>query len=378
MKYVYNFHEGNKDMKELLGGKGANLAEMTNLGLPVPNGFTITTDACKSYYQNQGKIKAEIVQEILQNIQKLEQTTGKSFGKSNNPLLLSIRSGAPFSMPGMMDTILNLGMNDEVANKMLELTNNPRFVYDSYRRFIMMYADVVKGYPKSQFEEILENYKKAKNVTKDTELDATDLKNITEDYKKLYESIQGKPFPEDPSRQILEAVSAVFRSWNNERAVYYRNLNQIPNDLGTAVNVQEMVFGNYGKTSGSGVAFTRNPATGENILYGEYLINAQGEDVVAGIRTPIPMHELKNQMPEIYDEFCNYAKLLERHYKDMQDMEFTIENGKLYLLQTRNGKRTGIAAIKIAVDMVNEGLITKEQAIAKIETKDFIKHLMKK
>lgn len=367
MKYVYTFYEGNKDMKYLLGGKGANLCEMTNLGLPVPKGFTITTDACKSYYENEGKIKAEIVSEILNNIRTLENLTGKTFGGGRNPLLVSIRSGAPFSMPGMMDTILNLGLNDEVANTMIELTQNPRFVYDSYRRFIMMYADVVKGYKKEYFEKRLEDYKKAKNVTRDIDLDATDLKNLTEDYKRIYESFQGKKFPQDSSRQILEAVSAVFRSWNNERAKYYRKLNQIPDNLGTAVNIQEMVFGNIGSTSGSGVAFTRNPSTGENELYGEYLMNAQGEDVVAGIRTPSHMNKLQLQMPNIYKEFFHYAQILENHYRDMQDMEFTIENGRLYMLQTRNGKRTGTAALKIAVDMVNSNLITKEEAILRIE-----------
>lgn len=367
MKYVYTFYEGNKDMKYLLGGKGANLCEMTNLGLPVPKGFTITTDACKSYYENEGKIKAEIVSEILNNIRTLENLTGKTFGGGRNPLLVSIRSGAPFSMPGMMDTILNLGLNDEVANTMIELTQNPRFVYDSYRRFIMMYADVVKGYKKEYFEKRLEDYKKAKNVTRDIDLDATDLKNLTEDYKRIYESFQGKKFPQDSNRQILEAVSAVFRSWNNERAKYYRKLNQIPDNLGTAVNIQEMVFGNIGSTSGSGVAFTRNPSTGENELYGEYLMNAQGEDVVAGIRTPSHMNELQLQMPNIYKEFLHYAQILENHYRDMQDMEFTIENGRLYMLQTRNGKRTGTAALKIVVDMVNSNLITKEEAILRIE-----------
>lgn len=369
LKYIYTFNEGNKDMRMLLGGKGANLAEMTRLGLPVPKGFTITTDACKSYYENQGKIKAEIVNEILNTMKELEKITGKTFGKGPNPLLVSIRSGSPVSMPGMMDTILNLGMNDEVAEKMIQLTKNPRFVYDSYRRFIMMYADVVKGYPKEIFENRLQEYKNMRGVQKDTELEATDLKSLTEDFKKIYYNVQGKQFPEDPLRQILEAVSAVFRSWNNERAVYYRKMNDIKDDLGTAVNIQEMVFGNFGETSGSGVAFTRNPSTGDNKLYGEYLINAQGEDVVAGIRTPRQISELQTQMPKIYQEFQNYAKILENHYHDMQDMEFTIENGHLYMLQTRNGKRTGNAALKIAVDMVKENLITKEEALLNIEPK---------
>lgn len=367
MKYVYTFHEGNKDMKSLLGGKGANLAEMTRLGLPVPKGFTITTEACKSYYDNQGKIKSEIVTEILNTIKELEKITGKTFGGGLNPLLISIRSGSPISMPGMMDTILNLGMNDTVASKMIELTQNPKFVYDSYRRFIMMYADVVKGYPKEIFEKRLEEYKQARNVAKDIELEAIDFKNLTEDYKKIYFEVQGKIFPEDPTRQILEAVSAVFRSWNNERAKYYRKMHNISDTLGTAVNIQEMVFGNYGENSGSGVAFTRNPATGEKELYGEYLMNAQGEDVVAGIRTPLPIKELKAQLPKIYDEFINYAKILENHYRDMQDMEFTIENNRLYMLQTRNGKRTKEAALKIAVDMVNENLLTQKEAILKLE-----------
>jgi len=367
LKYVYTFHEGNKDMKSLLGGKGANLAEMTRLGLPVPKGFTITTEACKSYYDNQGKIKSEIVTEILNTIKELEKITGKTFGGGLNPLLISIRSGSPISMPGMMDTILNLGMNDTVASKMIELTQNPKFVYDSYRRFIMMYADVVKGYPKEIFEKRLEEYKQARNVAKDIELEAIDFKNLTEDYKKIYFEVQGKIFPEDPTRQILEAVSAVFRSWNNERAKYYRKMHNISDTLGTAVNIQEMVFGNYGENSGSGVAFTRNPATGEKELYGEYLMNAQGEDVVAGIRTPLPIKELKAQLPKIYDEFINYAKILENHYRDMQDMEFTIENNRLYMLQTRNGKRTKEAALKIAVDMVNENLLTQKEAILKLE-----------
>lgn len=369
LKYIYTFFEGNKEMKNLLGGKGANLAEMTKLGLPVPKGFTITTEACKSYYKNNGKILSEIVSEIHSNIKNLERTTGKTFGGGQKPLLVSIRSGAPLSMPGMMDTILNLGMNDEVANQMIQLTENPRFVYDSYRRFIMMYADVVKGYPKEQFEKRLEDYKRAKKVTRDLDLDTADLKNLTEDYKRIYESFQGKKFPEDPNRQILEAVSAVFRSWNNERAKYYRKLNQISDDLGTAVNVQEMVFGNIGSTSGSGVAFTRNPSTGENILYGEYLMNAQGEDVVAGIRTPSHMDELKMQMPNIYQEFVHYAEILENHYHDMQDMEFTIENGRLFMLQTRSGKRTAAAALRIVVEMVSSNQITKEEALMRIEPK---------
>jgi len=375
MKYVYTFLEGNKDMKNILGGKGANLSEMTKLGLPVPQGFIITTEACKSYYENMGSIKAEIVAEILENIKKLEQRTGKTLGKGPKPLLLSVRSGAPYSMPGMMDTILNLGMTDEVAQALIIQTKNPRFVYDSYRRFIMMYADVVKGYPKERFESRLEEYKKVKNVTKDMDLEAEDFQKITMEFKQIYESIGHKPFPSDATRQILEAVSAVFRSWNNNRAIYYRQMNQIPDSLGTAVNVQEMVYGNIGENSGTGVAFTRNPSTGENKLYGEYLMNAQGEDVVAGIRTPQHISELNQQMPEVYQQFATIAKQLEIHYKDMQDMEFTIEAGKLYMLQTRNGKRTPNAALKIAVDLVKEGLITKEEALLRIKPSELEKVL---
>lgn len=369
MKYVYTFQEGNKDMRNLLGGKGANLAEMTNLGLPVPKGFTITTDACKKYYEENCQINEDMIKEITNHIQKLEQETQKTFGKGEKPLLLSIRSGSPISMPGMMDTVLNLGMNDEVAKTMINLTNNPRFVYDSYRRFIMMYSDVVKEIPRELFENKLEEYKRSKNITKDIELDAIDLQNLTEDYKKIYQENLNVDFPTDPETQVIEAVKAVFKSWNNERAIYYRKMNKISDDLGTAVNVQEMVFGNIGNNSGSGVAFTRNPSTGEKELYGEYLMNAQGEDVVAGIRTPLHMEELENEMPQLYQEFLGYAKRLEEHYHDMQDMEFTIENGKLFMLQTRNGKRTGAAALKIAVDLVEEGLISKEEAILKMEVK---------
>lgn len=370
MKYVYSFKEGNKDMKNILGGKGANLAEMTNLNLPVPMGFTITTEACLDYYENEGSIKAEIVTEILEHIKKLEQETKKTFGSGPRPLLISVRSGAPFSMPGMMDTILNLGMNDEVAESLINQTNNPRFVYDSYRRLIMMYADVVKGLDRSIFESRLEEYKKQKNVTKDIELDAKDLENLTKDYLNIYEQLNGKPFPTDPSRQVLEAVSAVFRSWNNDRAIYYRKMNNIPDNLGTAVNVQSMVYGNIGNNSGTGVAFTRNPATGEKKLYGEYLMNAQGEDVVAGIRTPLQIETLKDTNPKIYEQFASFASTLENHYRDMQDMEFTIEEGKLYMLQTRSGKRTADAALKIAVDMVHEGLITKEEALLRIKPQE--------
>ena len=369
-KYVYLFHEGNKDMREILGGKGANLAEMTNIGLPVPQGFTISTVACNDYYAKGGRVTPEIEDEIFETLSKLEQQIGKKLGDVNSPLLLSVRSGARASMPGMMDTVLNLGMNDAVAETLIKSTGNPRFVYDSYRRFITMYADVVKGYDRNRFEEILENMKKSKNITLDIELTAEDMKELTELYKKLYLELDGNEFPEDPDVQLMEAVQAVFRSWNTERAKVYRRMNDIPDSWGTAVNVQEMVYGNFGEDSGTGVAFTRNPSTGENVLYGEYLINAQGEDVVAGIRTPESIETLKEKMPSIYEEFKKNAKLLEDHYHDMQDMEFTIENGKLYMLQTRNGKRTTKAAIKIALDQVKEGLITEEEAILRIAPND--------
>ena len=368
-KYVYMFSEGNKDMKEILGGKGANLAEMTKIGLPVPRGFTVTTEACTSYYENKEKLSDDIEHEILNSLKKLESITGKTFGDAKNPLLVSVRSGARASMPGMMDTILNLGLNDEVASSFAKECQNERFVYDSYRRFIQMYADVVKGYPKSAFERYLDEYKEKKHVHFDTDLDAEDMKNITADFKKIYFEIAKEEFPENPKEQLLEAVRAVFRSWNNERAIYYRRMNDIPSSWGTAVNVQEMVYGNLGETSGTGVAFTRNPATGEKKLYGEYLMNAQGEDVVAGIRTPSPISKLESDMPDVYKEFETLAKKLEDHYKDMQDMEFTIENGKLFMLQTRNGKRTASAAIKIAVDLVNEGKITKEEALLRVDPK---------
>ena len=368
-KYVYMFSEGNKDMKEILGGKGANLAEMTKIGLPVPRGFTVTTEACTSYYENKEKLSDDIENEILNSLKKLESITGKTFGDAKNPLLVSVRSGARASMPGMMDTILNLGLNDEVASSFAKECQNERFVYDSYRRFIQMYADVVKGYPKSAFERYLDEYKEKKHVHFDTDLDAEDMKNITADFKKIYFEIAKEEFPENPKEQLLEAVRAVFRSWNNERAIYYRRMNDIPSSWGTAVNVQEMVYGNLGETSGTGVAFTRNPATGEKKLYGEYLMNAQGEDVVAGIRTPSPISKLESDMPDVYKEFETLAKKLEDHYKDMQDMEFTIENGKLFMLQTRNGKRTASAAIKIAVDLVNEGKITKEEALLRVDPK---------
>ncbi len=368
-KFVYLFSEGNKDMRDLLGGKGANLAEMTNIGMPVPRGFTITTEACTDYYENKEVINEDIVKEIYAKVAELEKITGKTFGDKENPLLVSVRSGARASMPGMMDTVLNLGLNDTVAEGFTKATNNKRFVYDSYRRFIQMFADVVKGYPKSRFERRLDEIKEAKNAQFDTDLTADDMVEVTNEFKAIYKEIAGVDFPEDPKVQLIEAVTAVFRSWNNDRAIYYRRMNDIPSSWGTAVNVQEMVYGNLGMTSGTGVAFTRNPATGEKELYGEYLINAQGEDVVAGIRTPQSINELKKDMPEVYAEFVKIAGNLEKHYKDMQDMEFTIENGKLFMLQTRNGKRTAAAAIKIAVDLVKEGMITEEEALLKVEPK---------
>ena len=368
-KYVYAFKEGNKDMRNLLGGKGANLAEMTGIGLPVPRGFTVTTEACIKYYDDGEDISKEIKDEILEHLSKLESETGKTFGDKENPLLVSVRSGARASMPGMMDTVLNLGLNDEVAKGFAKATNNARFVYDSYRRFIQMFADVVKGFPKSSFERKFDVIKEEKGVEFDTELTAEDLMEVVEIYKDEYKNHAGVEFPQDPKEQLMEAVKAVFRSWNNDRAITYRRLNDIPSSWGTAVNVQEMVYGNRGDDCGTGVAFTRNPATGEKALFGEYLMNAQGEDVVAGIRTPQPIATLKETMPECYDEFVKICGILEDHYKDMQDMEFTIENGKLFMLQTRNGKRTAQAALKIAVDLVNEGMISKEEALLKVEPK---------
>ena len=368
-KYVYLFNEGNKDMRSLLGGKGANLAEMTNIGLPVPRGFTVTTEACNKYYED-GKVLADsIVEEIKSSLAKLESVTGKKFGDLENPLLVSVRSGARASMPGMMDTVLNLGLNDEIAESFANKINNKRFVYDSYRRFIQMFADVVKGYSKSKFEEIIDEVKVEKGVKDDIDLDENDMVTLTNKFKTAYKEFAGEDFPQDPFTQLIEAVKAVFRSWNNERAIYYRRINDIPSSWGTAVNVQEMVYGNSGNKSGTGVAFTRNPATGEKKLFGEYLINAQGEDVVAGIRTPSEIDTLKQVMPEVYDEFAKIAQMLEDHYNDMQDMEFTIENGKLFILQTRNGKRTASAAVKIAVDLVNEGRISKEDAVLMVEPK---------
>ena len=368
-KFVYDFTEGNKDMKNILGGKGANLAEMISIGLPVPMGFTVTTEACNKYYINNETISLDVETEIFEHIKSLENKTLKYFGNPENPLLVSVRSGARASMPGMMDTILNLGLNDNVVEGLYKITNNKRFAYDSYRRFIQMFADVVKGYPKSSFERLLDEIKNEKKAKFDTDLNAEDMVEVTDKFKQLYKSIANEDFPQDPKKQLIEAVTAVFRSWNNERAKIYRKMNDIPSSWGTAVNIQEMVYGNMGNDCGTGVAFTRNPATGENKLYGEYLINAQGEDVVAGIRTPQPISTLKEVMPKIYLQFEKIAKILEQHYRDMQDMEFTIEKGKLYMLQTRNGKRTATAAIKIAVDLVKEHMISKEEALLKVEPK---------
>ncbi|KAJ53871.1 pyruvate,orthophosphate dikinase [Clostridium tetanomorphum] len=368
-KYVYLFKEGNASMKNLLGGKGANLAEMTNLGIPVPQGFTVTTEACSKYYKDGKRLSEEVIEQIYEALQEIENINGKQFGNLENPLLVSVRSGARVSMPGMMDTILNLGLNDETVVALSKLTNNERFAYDSYRRFIQMFSDVVMGIDKRQFEDVLDEVKESIGAKFDTDLKASDLKEIVKKFKNIYKKEMGEEFPQNPKVQLIEAVNAVFRSWDNPRAIVYRRLNDIPGDWGTAVNVQSMVFGNMGETSGTGVAFTRNPATGESEIFGEYLINAQGEDVVAGIRTPQPITRLKEDLPDCYEQFIKIANNLEKHYKDMQDMEFTIEQGKLYFLQTRNGKRTAQAALKIAVDMVNEGLITKEEAILKVDPK---------
>ena len=362
-KYVYLFSEGNGKMRELLGGKGANLAEMTNLGMPVPRGFTITTEACTQYYEDGRSINKEIEAEIMQYINKLEWITGKKFGDMSNPLLVSVRSGARASMPGMMDTILNLGLNDQVVEAFAKKTKNPRFAYDSYRRFIQMYSDVVMEVGKKYFEQLIDEMKAKRGVTLDTELTAKDLKELAEQFKGEYKAKLGEDFPQDPKEQLMGAIKAVFRSWDNPRAIYYRRMNDIPSSWGTAVNVQEMVFGNMGDTSGTGVAFTRNPATGEKKLFGEFLMNAQGEDVVAGVRTPQTIDQLAEVMPEVYEQFTKICATLEYHYRDMQDMEFTIENKKLFMLQTRNGKRTAAAALKIACDLVDEGMITEEEAV---------------
>jgi len=368
-KYVYMFSEGNGKQKELLGGKGANLSEMTILGMPVPQGFTVTTEACTRYYDDNKEIVPEIVDQIFTSLKKLEEISGKEFGNTTNPLLVSVRSGARASMPGMMDTVLNLGLNDEVVEGFAKMTNNPRFAYDSYRRFIQMFADVVMEVPKSNFEKIIDEMKEAKGITLDSDFTSEDLKEMIEKFKAYYKEQKGEDFPSDPRSQLLESIKAVFRSWNNPRAIYYRRMNDIPASWGTAVNIQMMVFGNMGDTSGSGVAFTRNPSTGEAKLYGEFLMNCQGEDVVAGIRTPEKIEKLADVVPHAYEEFVEICHKLEEHYRDMQDMEFTIENGKLYMLQTRNGKRTAAAALQIAVDLVNEGMISKKEAVASIDAK---------
>ena len=366
-KYVYLFSEGNAQMRDILGGKGANLAEMTNIGLPVPRGFTVSTEVCTRYYDEGGRIPDDVLDEIYEYVEKLETAAGKKFGDPSNPLLVSVRSGSRASMPGMMDTILNLGLNGEVVEGLARLTENERFAYDSYRRFIQMFSDVVMGLPKSNFEVIIDELKSSKGVKADTELDASDMKELSARFLEYYRENMGSDFPSDARTQLTEAVKAVFRSWNNERAIVYRRKNDIPSSWGTAVNVQEMVFGNMGDTSGTGVAFTRDPSTGEKTLYGEFLMNAQGEDVVAGIRTPQPISALKKVMPEVYERFVEIAALLEKHYRDMQDMEFTIENKKLFMLQTRNGKRTAAAALRIAVDLVDEGLLSVDEALLKIE-----------
>ena len=368
-KRVYLFHEGNGDMRNLLGGKGANLAEMTNIGLPIPNGFTISTEACTDYYNDGKTINEDTQAQIFKALEWLEGVQGKKFGDTENPLLVSVRSGARASMPGMMDTILNLGLNDVSVKGFAAKTGNPRFAYDSYRRFIQMFSDVVMGMSKTFFDSILEAEKKAHGYVYDTELKAEDLQNIIAKYKEIYAEKMGEEFPQDPKVQLMEAIKAVFRSWDNPRANYYRMMNDIPYEWGTAVNVQSMVFGNMGNTSGTGVAFTRNPATGAKGIFGEYLINAQGEDVVAGIRTPQPITQLEKDLPECYKQFIEIADRLEKHYRDMQDMEFTIEEGKLYFLQTRNGKRTAQAAIQVACDLVDEGMITPQEAVLRIEAK---------
>lgn len=365
-KFVYSFNEGSKDMRDLLGGKGANLAEMTKIGLPVPFGFTISTDACKDYLNKGGMLDEEIVREVYEHLDELEQVMGKKFGDIENPLLVSVRSGAPVSMPGMMDTILNLGLNDDSVKGLAAKTGNERFAYDSYRRFIQMFGDVVMEIPKSKFDQIFDGRKKEVGAEYDVDLKTEDLKVIIEGYKELVKAELGREFPQNPKDQLMEAIQAVFRSWNNERAILYRKLNNISASLGTAVNVQSMVFGNTGENSGTGVAFTRSPVNGENKIFGEFLVNAQGEDVVAGIRTPQPIDQMKESFPDVYGKFEDIARILEDHYKDMQDMEFTVEEGKLFMLQTRNGKRTAEAAVKVAVDMVNEGKIDKETAIMRI------------
>ena len=369
-KWVYMFTEGNAGMRNLLGGKGANVAEMTNLGLPVPQGFTITTEACTQYYEDGRTINDEIMAQVWEGVAKMEEITGKKFGDKENPLLVSVRSGARASMPGMMDTILNLGLNETVVDVISKKSGNPRWAWDCYRRFIQMFSDVVMEVGKKHFEELIDEMKSKKGVTQDVELSADDLKELAGQFKAEYKQVLGKDFPTDPKEQLVEAIKAVFRSWDNPRANVYRRDNDIPYSWGTAVNVQMMVFGNMGETSGTGVAFTRNPATGEKKLMGEFLLNAQGEDVVAGIRTPQKIDQLQGIMPEVYEQFTGICQKLESHYRDMQDMEFTIEDKKLYMLQTRNGKRTAKAALKIACDLVDEGMITEQEAVAMIDPRN--------
>ena len=369
-KYVYLFDEGNKDLRNLLGGKGANLAEMTNMGLPVPYGLTVTTEACNLYFSDGELLNEDVQKQILKGIKRMEEKTGKKLGDENNPLLLSVRSGSPISMPGMMDTILNLGLNDKIASALAKDEDSKRFIYDSYRRLIMMFADVVKGKGKDKFEEYLTKYKENKGVKNDLDLTANDMVLLTETFKELYKKLVKEEFPQEPLLQLMQAVTAVFRSWHNKRAEVYRQMNNIPDTLGTAVNVQEMVYGNLSETSLTGVAFSRNPANGEDKLYGEYLVKAQGEDIVAGVRTPLSIDILEKENLKIYNELKGYSKLLEKHYKDMQDMEFTVENGKLYMLQTRNGKRTPVASLNIAIDMANEKLITQKEALMRLDPKE--------
>ena len=369
MKYVYLFSEGNATMRELLGGKGANLAEMTHIGLPVPQGFTVSTEACTQYYEDGRMINEGIQNEILENIVKLEGITGKKFGDKENPLLVSVRSGARASMPGMMDTILNLGLNEEVVEVLSAKSGNPRWAWDCYRRFIQMFSDVVMEVSKKEFEALIDALKERKGVVYDVDLTAEDLKELAEEFKAKYKQALGKDFPSDPKEQLFEAIKAVFRSWDNPRANVYRMDHDIPYSWGTAVNVQEMVFGNMGNDCGTGVAFTRNPATGEKGLMGEFLMNAQGEDVVAGVRTPMPISQMAEVLPAVYEQFLKICDTLENHYRDMQDMEFTIEKEKLFMLQTRNGKRTAAAAIRIACDLIDEGMITEQEALMQIDAK---------
>lgn len=375
-KYVYLFKEGNASMRNLLGGKGAGLAEMTNIGVPIPQGFTITTEACTLYYDSGKTLPDYLIKEVYEAVKSIEKETGKKFGGDHNPLLVSVRSGARVSMPGMMDTILNLGLNDETVDVLAKETGNERFAYDSYRRFILMFTNIAKGHPRTDMDKMLEELKSSRGYKLDTEVTAEELKELVNRYKKYYHKTFGEDFPNDPYTQLLEAITAVFRSWDNPRANVYRMMNNIPYSWGTAVNVQSMAFGNKGETSGTGVAFSRDPGTGEKVVSAEYLPNAQGEDVVAGIRTPLHIDELKRRMPKVYDQFMETIKLMENHYRDMQDMEFTVEDGKLYFLQTRNGKRTPAAALKIACDLVDEGLITKEEAVLRIDAQSFDKLLL--